>query len=159
MDEETGGSRAAQQLLDDAREELARADDKASSTLGAVSALVAGAVVAPRELGPGSAAHTWGWAGGLLVCGLGTVLLMLAALPRFTTRSRRQVLTYFGAVARARRQGDLSYLYGCLDMRSSDAIITELRVIGRVVVTKYRCIRLGMICAVAGAVLLIMSVI
>jgi len=157
VEEETAVSRVAQQLLADAREELVRADDKASSTLGAVSALLAIAAVAPGRLPLGQDAVSWGWICGLLVCALAIVLLMLAALPRFTTGARRQVIAYFGDVAGVRHEQDLGFLLAQQATRPDDAVLKELRAISKIVMAKYRFTRLGILCAAAGGVLLVMS--
>ncbi|MGH4010211.1 MAG: Pycsar system effector family protein [Pseudonocardiaceae bacterium] len=159
MEDEDVVSRAAQRLLDDARAELTRAEDKASSALGAVSALVAVVAVAPSGLRPGREVVAWGWIFGLSICVLAMVLLMLAALPRFTTGSQRQVLTYFGDVSRVRHERDLGYLLRELAERPSEAVLSELRAISKIVVIKYLFTRLGILCAVTGGALLIMSAI
>jgi hypothetical protein len=157
MENETVVARVAQQLLDDARAELARADDKAASALGAVSALVAVVAVAPGGLRPDREVVAWGWFCGLAICVLAMVLLMLAALPSFTTGSRRQVLAYFGDVARVRHERDLGYLLAQLAERPGEATLNELRAISKIVVTKYRFTWYGILCAVAGGALLVMS--
>lgn len=159
MEEETVVSRVAQRLLDDARAELTRADDKASSARGAVGALVAVVALVPRGLRPGREILTWVWVCGLVVCALAMVLLMLAALPRFSRGPRRQVLAYFGDVARVRHEGDLEYLLMQLAERPSEAVLSELRAISKIVVTKYRFARCGILCAIAGGALLVMSAI
>ena len=159
MEDETVVSQVALRLLDGARAELTRADDKASSALGAVGALVAVVAVAPSGLRPGREIVAWGWVCGLSVCLLAMVLLMLAALPRFTTGSRRQVLAYFGDVSRVRHERDLDCLLGQLAERPSEAVLSELRAISKIVVTKYRFTRCGILCAVAGGTLLVMSAI
>lgn len=158
MEKETVVLRVAQQLLDDARKELARADEKASSALGTISALMAVAVVAPSELQSSRQTLTWERACGLSICALAVILLMLAVLPRFTTRSRSQVLTYFGDVARVRHQ-ELGHLLGQLGERSNEALLTELRAISKIVLIKYRFTRLGILCAATGAALLTINAI
>jgi hypothetical protein len=159
MEEETVVSRVAQRLLDDARAELIRADDKASSVLGAVGALVAVVAVAPNGLQSGRRIVTWGWVCGLSICVLAMVLLMLAALPRFSRGSRRQILAYFGDVSRVRHERDLEKLLVQLAERPSEAALSELRAISKIVVIKYQFIRLGIFCAVAGGALLVMNAI
>jgi hypothetical protein len=157
MAEESVVSRVAQRLLDDARAELTRADDKASSALGEVGALVAVVAVAPSGLQPGSDVIAWDWVGGLSICVLGMVLLMLAALPRFTTGSRQEVLAYFGDVSRIRHERDLGYLLGKLAENPAEAVLSELRAVSKIVLTKYRYMRLGILCVVAGCALLVLS--
>jgi hypothetical protein len=157
MEEETVVSRVAQRLLADARAELTRADDKAYSVLGAIGALVAVVTVAPNGLQPGRRIITWGWVCGLSICVLAMVLLMLAALPRFTRGSRRQVLAYFGDVSRVRHERELEYLITQLAERPDDAVLSELRAVSKIVVIKYRFTRFGIWCAVAGGALLVMS--
>jgi hypothetical protein len=159
MEEETAVSRAAQRLLDDGRAELIRADDRASSVLGAVGTLVAVVAVVPNGPRPGREIITWEWVCGLSICVLAMVLLMLVALPRFTRGSRRQVLAYFGDVSRIRHERDLANLLVQLAERPSEAVLSELRAISKIVVIKYRFTRLGIMCAVAGGALLVMSAI
>ncbi|HEY2764169.1 MAG TPA: Pycsar system effector family protein [Pseudonocardiaceae bacterium] len=159
MEEETVVSRVTQRLLDDARAELTRADDKASSALGGVSAFIAVVAVAPNGLLLGRQAIVWSWVCGLSICVLAMVLLMLAALPRHTIGSRHQVLTYYGDVARVRHERDLGYLLGRLAGSPSEAVLSELRAISKIIVLKYRFIRYGILCGVAGGALLLMSAI
>ncbi|MGH3832808.1 MAG: Pycsar system effector family protein, partial [Pseudonocardiaceae bacterium] len=73
--------------------------------------------------------------------------------------SRRQVLAYFGDVARVRHEGDLEYLLMQLAERPSEAVLSELSAISKIVVIKYRFARCGILCAIAGGTLLIMSAI
>jgi hypothetical protein len=157
MEEETVVSGVAQQLLNYARAELARADDKASSVLGAVSALVAVAAVAPNRLQPGRSIDTGGWACGLSICALAMILLMFATLPRFAMGSRRHVCAYFGHMSKARHKQELEYLITQLAKRPSEAVLSELRTISRILITKYQFTQLGILCAVAGGVLLVTS--
>lgn len=159
MEEEAVVTRVAQRLLDDARAELTRADDKSSSARGAIGALVAVVALVPKGLRPGREILTWGWVCGLVICALAMVLLMLAALPRFTRGSRRQVLAYFGDVARVRHEEELEHLLMQLAERPSEAVLSELRAVSKIVVTKYRFTRCGILCAVAGGVLLVASTI
>jgi Family of unknown function (DUF5706) len=157
MAEESVVSQIAQRLLDDARAELIHADDKASSALGAVGALVAVVAVAPS--GPQTCGDVvaWVWVGGLSICLLAIVLLMLAALPRFTMGSRQDVLAYFGDVSQIRHERDFCHISGKLTENSRETILSELRTINKVVLTKYRYIRLGILCVVAGCVLIVLS--
>lgn len=159
MEEETVVSRAAQRLLDEARAELTRADARASSARGAVGGLVAVVTLVPKGSRPGREVVTWGWVCGLLICMLAMVLLMFAALPRLTRGSRRPVLAYFGDVARVRHERDLEHLLTRLAERPGEAVLSELRTISEIVVTKYRFTWCGILCAVAGGALLTMSAI
>lgn len=157
MEEETVVARVAQQLLEDARAELARADDKATSTLSTISAILAIAGVTPGGLQSDQETVSWGWIGGLLVCVLAVVLLMLAGLPRFTTGSQRQMIAHFGDLARARHDRDLGSLLARQTVRPDDVVLKELRTISKIVLAKYRLTRLGILCAAVGGVLLVMS--
>jgi Family of unknown function (DUF5706) len=157
VEDETVVARTAQRLLDDARAELARADEKASSVLGTVSTLGAVVAVVPSGLQPDRKIAGWWWVCGLSICGLATVMLMLAALPRLTTGSRRHVLAHFGDVSRVRHECDLGYLIGQLATRPGDAILSELKIISKIVVTKYRFTQLGIMLSIAGGVFLILG--
>lgn len=150
-------SRVAQRLLDDARAELIRADDKASSALGTVGALVTVVAVVPHGLQTCSDVVVWGWVGGLSICILAIVLLMLAALPRFTKGSRQKALAYFCDVSRIRHERDLGHLFDKLAENPDEAVLSELIAVSKIVLTKYRYMRLGIFCVVAGCALLVLS--
>lgn len=156
MEEETVMTRIAQRLLDDVRVELARADHKAFSVLGPVSALIAVGTVMPHGR-VGQTIAPWGWACGLSLCVLAMISLMLVALPRQTRGSGRQVVAYFGEISRIRDERDMEELLRQLAERPSDAVLGELKAISKIVATKYRFAWFGILCAVAGGTLLVMS--
>lgn len=159
MDGQSAVSQVAHRLLDDARTELIRADDKASAALTAVSGLVAVVTVGFNRLQPGGGAATWTWLCGLLICVVAIILLMLAALPRFGRRSQDQTLVYFGDVARIRNAQDFDHLLARLAECPHEAVLSELKAISKIVLTKYRFTRFGILCAVAGGALLVASAI
>jgi hypothetical protein len=159
MDGQSVVSQMAQRLLDDARTELIRADDKASAALGAVGALVTVVAVGLKGLQPGGDTVKLGWLCGLSICVVAIILLMLAALPRFSRRSRTRMLAYFGDVSRVKYDQDFDYLLARLTERSDEAVVSELKAISKIVLTKYHFLRLGILCAMTGGALLLVSAI
>lgn len=100
----------AQLLLDEGREELQRADNKASILLGAAGLILGiflSAAVAgnwdPTELGDGRAAGLfWGGTGFAVI---GVLSLGLAVMPRIKHDKTKEKLAYFGHVIQYREGG------------------------------------------------------
>lgn len=100
----------AELLLDEGREELQRADNKASILLGAAGLVLSvflGAAVAgdwdPTELGDGRA-QPFFWVGiGFAV--LGVIMLAAAVMPRIKHDEAKEKLAYFGHVTQYREGG------------------------------------------------------
>lgn len=147
---------AAGRLLGEARDELARADAKASSALTALVAVVA--VALARNAPPATRLMlSWSWSGGLLLCAIAMILLLLAVLPRFTSRARGDLVCYFGDVAAVRSDGELAHRLGQATDRSHELVLRELRAVSAIVMAKYRYTRWGILCAAVGASLLLAS--
>ena len=136
-------------LLSDAREELGRADGKASILLSAVgivvSVLLAGAIA--RDWNPTRlTTFEWLWWIGTMTGAFAILALGAAVWLRIEHRASRDKLTYFGHVANFE---NIEALIAGLDWRASaaspqDRAIDQLFTVSKIVGKKYRRIRLGM---------------
>ncbi|MHB1445958.1 MAG: Pycsar system effector family protein [Acidimicrobiales bacterium] len=158
----------AEVLLDEGREELNRADMKASILLSAAgiifAALITGVLAGtwtPHKLHRHPAAEMVFWTG-LAIGLLGIVLLAWAVLPRVKHTGRRENLAYFGHVVMfnespwalrlsTRRSRDER---GKMELRSAirvasagrlDRTVDQVWTISHIVNSKYRRIRWGML--------------
>lgn len=154
-------------LLKETREELNRADTKASVAFGAVG-VGAGAVLGgliggdwrPTELGPCASVVWWVGAVGAAIA---VVLLAAAVYPRVEHSKGRERLTFFGHAAEyespAALASALAAVAACEQERSAD----QLWHVARIARDKYRCIRWGLrvlggsAVLIVGALLLAMS--
>ncbi len=145
-------------LLSDTREELSRADGKASILLSAVgvvvSVLLAGAI--SRDWNPTRlASFEWLWWLGTLSGTAAIGALGAAVWPRVEHPANKEKLTYFGHVASFNNVNDLS---AALDRRvstapSQDRPIDQLYTVSKIVDNKYRRVRWGI--GLFGAALLL----
>jgi hypothetical protein len=142
----------AERLLDTVREDIGRADTKASILLSAALALPALLLGGHWSAGRAGAALVLPAVGaGLWV--LGTAALVRAILPRTGTVRGRSGLTYFGDLL----SGEAPHL---LAARVTEAardpvgwlLVQSVDVAG-ILATKYRWIRRGVYCLTAGAAL------
>ncbi len=136
-------------LLGETREELGRADGKASILLSAsgliVSVLLAGAIARdwnPTDLG----GIEWLWWVGAAFCVGAIVFLALAVWPRVEHGADKAKVAYFGHVARF---GKIDELATALDKRAADSSkgdrdLDQLFMVAAIVDTKYARIRAGM---------------
>ncbi len=149
----------ARRLLTETREEISRADAKASVLLGMVSA-VGGALIGvlagqqwwPGQLSAPSRVLWWvgcaGWAAAL-------VLLLAAVVPRNVRSPWRpgMPLSYFGDV---RRTGGGAALREALREAAADplpSLMAVLTVTSRIAVVKHRCVHTGVLCFAAATLL------
>lgn len=153
----------ALRILAESREELARADGKASILLAAAS-LIAGVVLTAILAGdwrPGDlnlcAQVVW-WAG-TLSGGIGIVALAIAVYPRTRYRGARppSVIAYFGDVAITPVRKLEQRLRETAS--SNDAVIDQMKAIAWVVDRKYRGIQTALWAFALSAVLCIGSVV
>lgn len=153
----------AELLLDEGREELERADHKASILLGAASLVLSvflGAAVAgdwdPTEIGDGRAqAVLWG---GISFAVLGVIRLGAAVMPQVKHDEAKEKLAYFGHVIQyweggwalrrsAKAQSDavgrdeLRAAIGLASRRRFDRTVDQVWVVSHIVQRKYRHIR------------------
>jgi MFS family permease len=164
----------AEQLLAESREELARADGKASILFGAfgvAAGVLLGAVVggtwSPANFDNGTAECVW-WVG-IVGAGLSILLLGLAVLPRVRHGAGRERLYYFGHVVQYRQRTWLGFPRRGLaptdeflrDLRhpptSLDRAADQIWVISGLVQTKYRLIRLALASQAAGVGLVLFA--
>jgi len=159
-------SRAAllEVLLRESREELIRADGKASILL-ASAGIIIGAVVAAilaDEWNPSDLtcvrALLW-WTGVVLALG-GVACLGYAVYPQTKRRKKTpHLIAYYGDVMRFDHDEDLVL---ALDRTASDPdarSLDQVRVISGIVATKYRCIRYALVgFAFAAAILVLTAV-
>ncbi|WP_399887555.1 Pycsar system effector family protein [Streptomyces sp. BBFR51] len=145
----------AERLLAHAREDLARADSKAAVLLsGAAFALPA--LLLGRAWGP--SAPVTGGALALLVAGgllwaAGTALLVRVVLPRTGTARTGPGVTFF---ADALGSSDIDRLVRAVTAAAEDRVAwlaVQLVDISRILAAKYRCLRVGTCCLVAGLAL------
>jgi len=158
----------AEVLLDEGREELNRADAKASILLSAAgviyAALIAGVLAGtwtPHKLHHHPATEVAFWAG-LAVGVLGLALLAWAVLPRVRHTGRRESLAYFGHVVMfnesrwairttsrqhrdERGKQDLNAAIRAASAGRFDRTVDQVWTISHIVDRKYRRIRWGML--------------
>ncbi len=160
---EDSHARLALRILAESREELARADGKASILLAATS-LIAGVVLTailsgdwrPSDL---VVCAQLGWWGGAVSGGVGIVALATAVYPRTKYRGARppSVIAYFGDVAIT----PVDKLEDRLreTVANNDAVIDQMKAIAWVVDRKYLGIQVALWAFAACATLCIGSVI
>jgi hypothetical protein len=139
----------ADRLLSGCREELSRADGKASMLIGVTVGAMAllwpvGATRPPTESPFGILAMaTWGAA---------LVILMGAVFPKLSSRAAAENVTFFGHVARL-KDPDLLRRYVTAASRAPlQRTLDQTLDLSRILVVKYRCIRLGICLLGLGAV-------
>jgi hypothetical protein len=164
----------ADRLLAESREELARADGKASILFGAfgvAAGVLLGAVVggtwSPAHFDRGIAECLW-WVG-IAGASLSILLLGLAVLPRIRHGEGRERLYYFGHVVQYRPRTWLGF--PAQGIAPTEEFFRDLRnppdslrrsgdqiwVISGLVQTKYRLIRLALASQAAGIGLIVVS--
>jgi MFS family permease len=153
----------ASNILREAREELARADGKASLLLAAAG-IVIGALVAaflagtwhPSKLKDGV---EWLWWVGTALGSFGTLALAAAVFPRTTYRARRRpgMVSYFGDVVGLSPQ-ELRVGLERTANRDGSATLDQVKAISFVVDKKYRWIQRGMLSLGAAALCCVLAV-
>ncbi|MFI1075193.1 Pycsar system effector family protein [Streptomyces puniciscabiei] len=152
--------RTAERLLGELRDEIARADTKASvlvaalgMTAGLFTGLVAGRNWSPSRLsGPGTVLW-WAGAAGLT---LSLLALLLAVLPRYRSGSwvAGRPLCYFGDIHQAVRAGRLAEALADTERDPDAGLLAALAENSRIAASKHRWIRTGLVAFCAGALLL-----
>ncbi|MER6547373.1 Pycsar system effector family protein [Streptomyces sp. NPDC001250] len=152
--------RTAERLLAELRDEIARADTKASVLVAALgmaagvfTGLVAGKNWSPSRLSaPGTA--LW-WAGSTALA-LSLVALLLAVLPRFRSGAwaEGRPLCYFGDIRQAVRAGRLAEALADTDRDPTAAVLAALAEKSRIASSKHLWIRTGLIAFCVGTLLL-----
>lgn len=143
-------------ILGEAREELERADNKASILLAAVGVIV-GALLAALLAGDWSptslkASVQWLWWAGILAAAIAIYLLGWAVFPRIRAAGwRPQAIAYYGDVVAAGTRNRVKEL---LDHASGDPLprlIDQMLQVSKTVQVKYVAIRRAMILLGFGA--------
>jgi hypothetical protein len=149
-----------ERLLAELRNEVARADGKASvlvaalgMTAGVFSGLLAGRGWTPAEL---SAAGTGLWWAGAAALGLSLFALLLAVLPRYRSEpwTPGRPLSYFGDIQQAVRLGQLETALGDTRRDPTTGLTTALADMSRIAARKHQWIRTGLVAFCVGTVLL-----
>lgn len=143
-------------ILREAREELARADGKASILLAAIGVVI-GVIMAAVLEGSWHPTHLddnieWLWWLGTVSGSVGTFALGIAVFPRTKYRSKRRpgIVAYFGdVVGLCRHQLKEGLIVTAQDPDA--ATLDQVEAVASVVDKKYRSIQIGMLC-IGGAV-------
>ncbi|MGO4253021.1 Pycsar system effector family protein [Paenarthrobacter nicotinovorans] len=140
----------ASSILREAREELVRADGKASLLLAAAGIII-GALLAAFLAGTWHPSKLkdcleWLWWLGTALGSLGIVALACAVFPRTTYRTKRRpgIVSYFGDVVGLTAQEIEAGIIATADQEGS-ATYDQVRAISFVVDKKYRWIQRGML--------------
>ena len=166
-DEDPPEGTFVEMLLDEGREELARADNKASVLLGAAGLVLSvflGSVIAgdwdPTEI-TNDAAEVVFWTG-IALSILGIVRLAAAVMPRTKHGEGKEKLAYFGHVIQYRKRGlalrsatrqrrdaeakrDLRAAITAASVNRFDRTIDQVWVISLIVQRKYEHVRGGLL--------------
>ncbi|MTE20523.1 hypothetical protein F0L17_15700 [Streptomyces sp. TRM43335] len=146
-------------LLAELRAEVARADGKASVLVGAQSmaASVLIGLLAGRGWHPSglSAPSSVVWWAGVASMGTSLVALLFAVLPRYKASDWRpgRPVTYFGDIRRAADQEELSRALADTERAPMAGLVDSLTENSRIVSSKHRWMRVGLLLFCAGAVL------
>ncbi|MFE2386935.1 Pycsar system effector family protein [Streptomyces misionensis] len=150
----------AERLLGELRDEISRADAKASVLVAALglaaglfTGLVAGRNWSPGRLSVPATALWWAGAAGLA---LSLLALLLAVLPRYRAGSwaAGRPLCYFGDIHQAVREGRLAEALADTERDPGAALLAALAENSRIAASKHRWIRTGLVAFSAGVLLL-----
>lgn len=153
----------ASDILREAREELARADGKASLLLAAAGIIIGALVAAflagtwhPSTLKDGV---EWVWWVGTALGSFGTLALAAAVFPRTKYRAKRRpgIVAYFGDVV-GLSPDELRTGLKVTANRDGSALLDQVKAISMVVDKKYRWIQSGMVSLAAAAASCILAV-
>lgn len=135
----------AEHLLGNNREEIARADGKASNLVIGALAIAALAVgSASTHIATASVPGRWLVSVGVATWTVAIIILAVALFPRVGTHDDTGAATYFGDV---RRASDLSGLRKNIEQAANNRLswlLVQVSDTSRIVVTKYRYIRLAL---------------
>ncbi|MFG2313620.1 Pycsar system effector family protein [Streptomyces tendae] len=155
-----GAAPAAERLLGELRNEIARADSKAAvlvATLGMTAGVFSG-LLAGRDWTPGALSDTGAtlWWSGTATLAFSLFALLLAVLPRFGGGSWApgRPLCYFGDIRRAVRAGRLADALAATDDDPDAALMAALTETSRIATRKHQWIRTGLVAFCAGTALL-----
>ena len=142
------------QLLDETRDEVTRADQKAGVVLFVLGiglgALLAGLIRGdwtPIDRG-GVTAGMW-WLGSIVLLGA-VVSAALAVWPRFRASKSSDQITFWGDAGRTSSPEDLAARLDTQELDTGERRVEELWHLSRIVMQKYRFIRAGLLLAGVG---------
>ncbi|MBO4164070.1 Pycsar system effector family protein [Micromonospora antibiotica] len=153
--------RLAERLIAEAREELRRADAKASQWLtmsgGVVLAMLT--VLTGTRWSPGrlTGAAAWAWWSGCACAAVALFALAMALLPRTAGAAEVRQVAYFGHVYRLR---DPALVRRYVERAAQDTmpgLISQLCWLSRLVMTKYRWVRIGTVLIALAAALVALA--
>jgi hypothetical protein len=157
------GTQWAQSLLDVARFELARADDKANTLFrfyGVVAALsiglLAGSTASPTNLVVGAQVIFWAGCAAFLASG---VYLGMTLYPRDIRKLPQERLLYFGHVVQYQSVDELTEGLRGIKEDSESRLVEQLLSVSRLVHTKYALTRKALIALAVGAFLCLSAVV
>jgi Pycsar effector protein len=153
--------RYAQILLNEAREELGKADNKVSVLLasaGVISSIVAGGIAAgswsPALLPPGLQI-IW-WLG--ITSGLSGIIVLASALaPRMSHSGQASTMRYFGHAARLGSPEEILNALCEIGDHLLERVADQLLITSKLVVLKYNLIRLALASFGMATLLLVIS--
>ena len=154
--------RVGQVILSEAREEIERADQKASILLTGVGVAI-GAILAgllPAHWSPSDLGSPWQWIWwvGLAGTGVGITFLLAAVYPRIGVKGDARLLNYFGDAC---HMSTREAVRECLLETSKDELgrtVDQIFVDSRIAARKYQLIRAAIWALAIGAGLVIVSV-
>jgi hypothetical protein len=159
--EQASPVRLTERLLSETREEIRRADARAShwlamlgSALLALLTAVVGQSWTPARL---AGADRWLWWSGCVCAAVALLALVLALLPRVWGDRDTDHVSYFGHVHRLR---DPAVVRDYLERNAADSmpgLVAQLCQLSRLAVTKYRYTRIGTIFGTLAATLVAVS--
>lgn len=162
-DEPAAHLELARTILREAREELGRADGKASILLAAIGVVI-GAIFAAILGGSWHPSHLdnnmqWLWWGGATTGLAGATAFGSAVFPRTTYRSKRRpgIVAYFGDVVGLSPE-QLKHGLVRTANHPDDATLDQVRAISSVVDKKYRAIQTGIILTATTGALWVVAV-
>jgi|SRR5215218_9677568 len=139
----------AEGLLQEAREELGRADNKAATLMSAsgvvISVLLAGVIAgkwSPTELG----CFQWLWWPGAAAGISGVVSFAAAVWPRVRHKEPKEKLAFFGHVAQYKEiEGLEAALNNRVASQPTERTVDQLHIVSKIARQKYWLIRAGMV--------------
>lgn len=146
---DAGEHELAKVLLAESREELTRADGKASLLLAALGiglSAILGAILAGNWT-PFVLASPWEliWWAGAAGAGIALICLCIAVWPRVTHKSGRRGVTYFGEAASFETVDELRAALKRTETDPVERTVLQLHVISQRATHKYAFIRAGLV--------------
>lgn len=148
-------------ILDDTRDDLAKADQKASLVLAGLGvglgAALAGAVSNDWSPSKPSSCPEFAWWSGAILLGIAVVLAGLAVWPRYELAKTPKQLHYWGDFAGLDGVSSLASQLKRLEPDMATRQASQLLVLSGTVLRKYRLVRWAMAASAVGVLLLLGS--